>query len=399
LVEVSSVLDDIAHYVDQDEAETKHVKDLFPQFFVPLPIGFSGHVRSLQWFMSALTVVYAERLTELCASRYSTKYQAERLHFVHSVLQFFLKFFGTPFLASEALFDLVQTARKLAASGNHRAGLFLKFIDSSTEYLYFVYLDFYCFCLGSFVVSNTHSKDMYNDVFDGDNVELGPVTHVFAVEFARKILFAICEGDVAERYVSTMVSSLELSERDKTLTVSVDLVFDFLIGSYRMEEKRMADQLREQYEMDAAQYGGIVTLSQFQTLVMFSPRKVDYTFFCRMMSTLFIGSSSRAVPLQSLLEEMHRSAMLVPFVFDRIDYDILNHPNDANGLMAREMEFRAPEIDTIMNKLKKSDEATYTQISALQTKLKQVLELGRTGGVTEVANREFYTHLAAVVVD
>jgi hypothetical protein len=399
MVDVSSALDDIAHYIDQDEPETRQVKDLFPQFFVPLPIGFAGHVRSVQWLMAALTVLYGERLTQLCASRYSTKYQAERLHFVHSILQFFLKFFGTPFLASEALFDLVQTARKLAEDGNHRARMFMKFIDSSTEYLDFVCLDFYCFCLGSFVVSNTHSTSMYNDVFKGDNIQFAPVAHVFAVEFARKILFAICEGDVAERYVNTMITSLELSERDKTLTISMDLVFDFLIASYKAEERRIADQLREQYEMDAAQYGGVVTLSQFQTLVMFSPRKVDYTFFCRMMSSVFIGSSTTVVPLQSLIEEMHRSAMLVPFVFDRIDYDILSYPNDANGLIAMEMEFRTPEIDIIMGKLKKIDETACAQISTLQEKLKQVLQLGRTGGLTEVANREFYTHLAAVVID
>jgi hypothetical protein len=34
-------------------------------------------------------------------------------------------------------------------------------------------------------------------------------------------------------------------------------------------------------------------------------------------------------------------------------------------------------------------------MTTLQTKPRQVLELDRTGGLTEVANREFYTHLAA----
>jgi hypothetical protein len=127
-------------------------------------------------------------------------------------------------------------------------------------------------------------------MFEGDDVKFAPVTHVFA----RKILFAIFEGDAAKRYLTRMITSLELSERDKMLTVSMDLVFDFLIASYKMEERRMADQLRERYEMDAAQYGGIVVSSQFQTLVMFSPRKADSTVFCGTSRVIWVLDSQMA---------------------------------------------------------------------------------------------------------
>jgi hypothetical protein len=400
-VEIAAGLDVVAHCMDHQLEEAPGTRDLFPHFFGPLPLRFSGHVRSMQWMFAALTVLYAERLTGLCASRYSGKFPPDRLHFVRLIHGYFLKFFGMPMQASEALFDLVQTARTFAAAGNPRAELFLKFLDASTEYLDSVVLDFYCFCLGSFMVSNTQSSQMFEDAFDEETqtCTLAQVSHNFAVELSRKILFAICEGEVAERYVDLMISTLGLSERDKETKIGVDIVFAYLVETFKSEEKRIGDTLREQYEMDAAQYGGIMTLAQFQTLVMFSPRKADSRVFCEMMTSAFMKSGSRTIPISGLLEEMHKAAMLVPFVFDRIEYDVTKRPSDANGFLVAELAYRQMEIENTLYRVKKLDESAYGTLMTLKTKLEQLLESTRTGPITEVANREFYCHLVAISVD
>jgi hypothetical protein len=397
LVEIEAGLDVLGHAIKHELEEEVGTRELYPQFFGPLPARFAGHIRSHEWMMAALTVVYAERLTELCANRYSGDFPLDRCHFVGAIHGYFLKIFGTPVRASESLFDLVQTARAAAASGNPRAALFLKFIDCSTDYLDSVHLDFYCFCLGSFRVSSTQSSQMFEDVFNEETqtYELAHVSHHFAVDLARKILFAICEGEIAERYIDLMISALTLSEKDTEAQVGIDIVLEYLVELFRSEEKRMGEQLREQYEMDAMQYGGVVTLAQFQTLVLFSPRKVDNRLFTTMMASAFRRSTSRSIPIRSLLEEMHRSAMLVPFVFDRIDYDVVKHPDDANGVLIAELEFRRAEIDTLMFRLKKVDDTAFDTVLAVKNKLVQLLDSKRTGIMTEVANREFYGHFIA----
>ena len=256
-----------------------------------------------------------------------------------------------------------------------------------------MYLDFYCFCIGSLRVSNTFYHDLFTDTFDGDQVNLASISHSFAVEVSRKIMFAICEGDIAEEYVQELAKTLNLNESDKETQVSVDLIFDNLLEMYKREEKRITDQLREDYDMDAAQYGGTITLSQFQTLSMFSPRKIDYRRFTEMMMETLLRSPSPTVTFARGIDEMHKCAMLVPFSFDRIDYEITSNPTDFFGFIRSELKYQEPFIAALLERIKKSDEALYNNISTTKSKLEQVMEAKKTGFFAEVAHRELYEKL------
>ena len=393
LPEVSSVLDDVAHNIAQDKTPSEGVRDLFPHVFKTLPIGFEGHMRTTEWVLTALTMLYGSRLTELCSKRYAFRFPEDRLHFVYSIIRHFTRLFGVPFKAVEAFFDLLQSAKSLAAAGNRRCALFLKFIDAGTEYYDSVYLDFYCFCIGSLRVSNTFYHDLFTDTFENDQENLASISHSFAVEVSRKIMFAICEGDIAEEYVQELAKTLNLNESDKETQVSVDLIFDNLLEMYKREEKRITDQLREDYDMDAAQYGGVMTLSQFQTLSMFSPRKIDYRRFTEMMMETLLRSPSTTVTFARGIDEMHKCAMLVPFSFDRIDYEITSNPTDFFNFIRSELKYQEPFISALLERIKKSDEALYNNISTTKSKLEQVMEAKKTGFFAEVAHRELYEKL------
>lgn len=395
LPELCSVLDDMAHYIAQDETPAEGVRGLYPHIFKPLPIGFEGHMRTPEWVFSALTMLYGSRLTELCVRRYSDRYPDDRLHFVHSIVRHFTRLFGLPFKAVEAFFDLLQTARSMAASGDRRCALFLKFIDGGSEFYDSVYLDFYCFCLGSMRVSNAFAHDLFTDTFTDDAVALASVSHAFAIEVSRKIMFAICEGDVAEQYVQEIAKSLNLVESDKDTQVSVDLLFDHLLDAYKREEERITNQLREDYGMDAAQYGGVMTLTQFQILSMFSPRKIEYRRYTEMMMETLLRSSRTTVTFPTGIDEMHRCAMLVPFSFDRIDYDITGHPTDFFGFIKSELKYQEPYIAALLERVRKSDESMFNNISTTKSKLEQVIEAKKTGFFAEVAHRELYEKLYA----
>ena len=387
------MLDDVAHNIAQDNTPSEGVRDLFPHVFKTLPIGFEGHMRTTEWVLTALTMLYGSRLTELCSKRYAFRFPEDRLHFVYSIIRHFTRLFGVPFKAVEAFFDLLQSAKSLAAAGNRRCALFLKFIDAGTEYYDSVYLDFYCFCIGSLRVSNTFYHDLFTDTFENDQENLASISHSFAVEVSRKIMFAICEGDIAEEYVQELAKTLNLNESDKETQVSVDLIFDNLLEMYKREEKRITDQLREDYDMDAAQYGGVMTLSQFQTLSMFSPRKIDYRRFTEMMMETLLRSPSTTVTFARGIDEMHKCAMLVPFSFDRIDYEITSNPTDFFNFIRSELKYQEPFISALLERIKKSDEALYNNISTTKSKLEQVMEAKKTGFFAEVAHRELYEKL------
>ena len=400
MIQISAPLDDIAHFIDKDREPPKLIRELYPHLIKSLPISHSGHMRTTNWLMSALTYFYAYRLTDLCDKRYAYQYPTDRLHFVNSIYSLFLRSFGTPYQASEVFFDLILTSRKLSEKeDNQRAKIFLKFIDCGDEYLDSVYLDFYCFLIGTYLSSITEKVPMFPDVFTEEKTSIAQISHLSAVEFSKKVFYAICEGDIAEDYISKMIEKFDLKPKDQDIKISLDLIIDFMIDSYKLEEKRVAEQLREQYEMDAAQYGGIVTLGQFQTLAMFSPRKINNREYTEMMSETFLRSSNKTISFNALIDELHKRAMLVPFIYDRIDYSIDAHPTDMIGFMKNEYLFHKDDYETKLDKISKSDDNLYQNLLDIKSKFEQVLELNRTGLFTEIAQREYYEKFSTVNIE
>lgn len=400
MIQISAPLDDIAHFIDKDREPPKLIRELYPHLIKSLPISHSGHMRTTNWLMSALTYFYAYRLTDLCDKRYAYQYPTDRLHFVNSIYSLFLRSFGTPYQASEVFFDLILTSRKLSEKeDNQRAKIFLKFIDCGDEYLDSVYLDFYCFLIGTYLSSITEKVPMFPDVFTEEKTSIAQISHMSAVEFSKKVFYAICEGDIAEDYISKMIEKFDLKPRDQDLKISLDLIIDFMIDSYKLEEKRVAEQLREQYEMDAAQYGGIVTLAQFQTLAMFSPRKINNREYTEMMCETLLRSSNKTISFNALIDELHKRAMLVPFIYDRIDYSIDAHPIDMIGFMKNEYLFHKDDYETKLDKISKSDDNLYQNLLDIKSKFEQVLELNRTGLFTEIAQREYYEKFSTVNIE
>ena len=397
MIQISTPLDDIAHFIDQDREPSKLIRELYPQLLRSLPISHSGNIRTTEWLMSAITYFYAYRLTDLCENRYAYDYPSDRLHFVNSIFSLFFRSFGTLYQTSEVFFDLILTSRELfEKENNQRAAIFLKFIDYSNEYLDSIYLDFYCFLIGTYLSSMTEKVSMFPDVFNEEETILAQITHSSAIEFGKKAFYAICEGDIAEKYISQMIEKFQLNANDQNLKISLDKIFEFMIDSYKQEENNVIEQLREQYEMDAAQYGGIVTLAQFQTLSMFSPRKIDIRAYTEMMRETFLRSPNKAISFNSLIDELHKRAMLVPFVFDRIDYNIDNHPIDMIGFMKNEYLFHKNDYEIKLEKISKNDDNLYQNLLDIKSKFEQVLELNRTGLFTEITQREFYEKFSTV---
>lgn len=385
---VTMTLDDLAHYVDQDRASSKNTRDYFPHIFHRLRIGFQGKIRTVEWAMSFLTFFYGQRITDLCKNRFSLKYQYDRLYLADEIYELFLRVFGKPLKASEAFYDMLQTMRSLAST-NQRAALFLKFLDASNEYCDSIYLDFYLFCVSTYFITNPEARDLYPDVFTEEEAQVGQMPCSLALEGTKKILYSICENDIADKNLDEMKKKFNItnSPEDK---VSIDLLLDFIFDLYKSEEEKQAEQLREQYEMDAAQYGGIVTLGQFQTLVMFSSKKLDYKVYTEMMKNTFIRSQTKTISFNTLMAEMHKYSMLVPFVFDRIDYDLEDHPRDYFNFIENEYKFNLPNIEIIMEKIRKSDDNLFKSLQTVKAKFEQVIDTKRTGFFTEVAQREFY---------
>lgn len=402
MTQIISPLDDIAHFLDKDidSEESFSIRNTFPQFFKSLPITHSGHVRSLQWFTSVLTYFYGFRLTDLCERRYPFPYPTNRLHFANSIYAIFLRTFGTPYQASEVLFDLFLTAKTLAEKqDNLRAKMFLRFIDFSNEYYDSIYLDFYCYCVGSCMSSIPEATTMFPDAFNEEVQEMAQIKHLTAIDISKKIFFAISDGDLADTYAQDLIEKYELQPTDPDRRISYDLILEYMVDIYKKEEERVEEQLFEHYEMDAAQYDGIVTLAQFQTLSMFSPRKIDYRAYTEMMRNTFIHSSRNTITFKELIEELHRYNLLVPFVFDRIDYVLDNHPSDSLTFMKNELLFHDNEYEMKLEKLQKTDEAQYQSLKGLRTKFEQVIDTNRTGLFTEIAQREFYEKFSSLHIE
>ena len=393
-------LDDISRFVDNDNTPTNATRELFPSLLHELSSIRTPRIRKLNWVITAMTYFYATRLNDICKEQQPLEWTSNRQHFANAIYEQLLIIFGSPSEASETFFDLVESARYYVEKENNvRCRMFLQFLDVIQPYRDCVYLDFYCFCLGSFLVTNTAQNTLFYDIYDEEKPpEYGMVSASLAIDLAKKVLYTVSEGNVADGFIRNMKEELKIGD-DLEMKVSSDKVLDFLMGAFAQEEVRMTDQLREQYEMDAAQYGGIVTLGQFQTLAMFSAKKLDQRGYTEMMRDTMIRTSSKTISFQALIDTMHRNGMLVPVSFERIDYSYDEHLEDVFGFMREEYAFHQKEIENKLEDAKKNDENLFQQLSAARSKFEQVLEAKRTGLFTEVAQRELYEKLRSIQND
>lgn len=389
MVDLSSCLDDIRRYVDNDKIPSRNTRDLYPSIYREASDEYIPKVRSIEWLMSALTYFYAQRLIKLCQNRYSLEYAENTQHFALSIFEQLVVFFGNPVDASQTFLDIVETARNLASSGNNRSKMFLHFVDVD-EYFDSVILDFYCFCLGSFVVSNTSNNSIFPD--DLESLKFFPLQKSFSIELARKVLFSISDDDVAEQYLADYAEFIQDSGEE----VCGDELLEFLMDIYCKEEKSSSEKYREQFDMDAAQYGGIASLGQFTTLAQFSTRKVDNRVFTEMYRECLMKTVSPFVSFDGFVESMHRRAMLVTFNFDRIDYNIDGHLDDIFGFMKAEYQCHLEDLNSRLEKLIKVDEEQYKQLNAAKSKFEQVVETKRSGFFTEVTQRDLYERIRAL---
>ena len=106
--------------------------------------------------------------------------------------------------------------------------MFLQFIDVIQPYRDCVYLDFYCFCLGSFLVTNTAQNTLFYDVYDEEKPpEYGMVTGSLAIDLAKKVLYTVSEGNVADGFIRNLKEELKIGD-DLNVKVSTDKVLDYL---------------------------------------------------------------------------------------------------------------------------------------------------------------------------
>lgn len=399
LFDTIGALDDISRIADQDRQPSMHTRELFPSILYDLPPIRAPKVRSLKWMMAALSHFYSLRLTNLCSKSPNTKWTPNRQHFAEDIYHQLISLFGSPHEATETFFDLVETAKQNANNGNRRCRLFLQFIDAQAPYRDSIYLDFYCFCLGNFLITNTQQTLLFQDNFeDPSNPILSPVSGSICIDLAKKILYSISEGATTEGYLNNMKEELKIEESDD-FTISEDVLLDYLVNCFATEENRMMEQLREQYDMDAAQYGGIVTLGQFQTLAMFSSKKLDNRGYLEMMRETLQKTLSKKISFQDLVEAMHRHSMLVPISFERVDYDCENHLDDIFVFMKEEYKFHMPELEAKLERARKTDDSLFKQLNAAKSKFEQVVESKRSGLFTEDAQRELYEKLRSTSLE
>ncbi|OHT16477.1 hypothetical protein TRFO_02756 [Tritrichomonas foetus] len=400
MYDISMTLDDIAHLVDQERTPSKSTRDLFPSIFNVLPTNHAGKVRKLEWALSCMTYIYSLRLARLSERRIPFEYSYDRTHFIDSIYEQFLAIFGLPQLATETLFDLIETVRGLKNTGNVRCRLFLQFLDAESPYLDSTYLDFYCFCIGSFLVSNTSTNVLFPDVIDEDTTQFSPLPAHLACDLANKVLYSISDADTADKYLKEMKEKLQIDlENSPNAIICADDVLDFLIDTYKKEEERVSEQLHEQFDMDAAQYGGIATFSQFQTLSMFSARKLDHRMYSGMMREIMQKTSNKTMSFTTFIKGMHEYSLLVPFNYDRVNYNTDLHLDDTFNFMKQEFQFHMPEISLLLDRTRKSDDSLFKQLNAAKAKFEQVVETKRTGYFTEVAQRELYELIKSINID
>ena len=399
LIEATIVLEDISNLIDHEKLPPRSIRDISPSIFRELPSNYLPKIRSLKWTMSALTYFYSLHLSGLSSRQQPTTYSTNRLYFINFIFEHLISMYGTVTEAAETFFDLIETCRTLSNSGNIRCKLFLQFTDVIQPFLDSIVLDFYCYCLGSILASLTSYNTIFHDNFEDDNIELSPLKCSIAFELAKKVLFSVCEGESAENHLNKLKNELNINENDNINIISEDLILEFLINAFLIEESRSKEQIREQFEMDAAQYGGVITVGQFQTLTMFSSRKVDSKVYIEMMRDSLMKTSSKSISFENLIDSMHKNSLLVPISFDRIDYNIEDHLEDLFSFMKNEFNYRLPEILNKLEKAHKTDESLFKQLTAAKSKFEQVVETKRAGFFTEVAQRELYEKLKEIDLD
>ena len=87
---------------------------------------------------------------------------------------------------------------------------------------------------------------------------------------------------------------------------------------------------------------------------------------------------------------MHEHTLLVPFQFDRIEYDLGNAETDMLDYRKQDFSFHYPSTQKLMEKTRKTNEDAFKDLSAATSKFEQVINNNRTGYFAEVAQREFY---------
>lgn len=391
LSDCSSALDDIIRYLNNDLPQLKQTRELFPSLFKDVSIGYTPRQRSLKWVYDAITFSYAHRLKELSSKKAVFDWAPSRQHFANSIYYQFLVMYGNAVVAAETFYDLVESARCYAEKGHVRCKTFLQFIDVIQPYRDCIYLDFYCFCLGSFLQSNISQNSIFFDEFsDSETLErLSSVSYAVSLDLVKKVLYNIAEQSSVDNFMSNIKEQLKIEDVGSSV-VSYDDLFEYMMTVFAEEERRMMEQLREQYEMDAAQYGGIITLGQFQTLAMFSSKKLDQRIYTDMMREILMRTKSRVVSFQAFVDTMHRYSMLVPFTFERIEYDFDDHPDDILEFMKEEYSFNLPELKAELEKSRKNDENLFKQLVAAKARFEQVMYTKKIGSHAEVAQRELY---------
>ncbi|MBR6907610.1 hypothetical protein IKN40_03790, partial [bacterium] len=105
------------------------------------------------------------RVTSLVHRRFPYPYQENRTHFTQKIQSQLYNFTGVPELMVKTFYDLIESVRYYASLGSKRCKMFLQFLDIEEPYLDSIDLDFYCFCLGSFSISNTSAISIFPDVY------------------------------------------------------------------------------------------------------------------------------------------------------------------------------------------------------------------------------------------
>ncbi|KAH0792290.1 axonemal dynein light chain domain-containing protein 1-like [Histomonas meleagridis] len=383
--------DDIVRFIDQESKPTKAIKGMFPAFFGNLSSSFVGQEMSTEWATNALTYIYSHRIIKLCSSTTPLRHSPDRHHFLSFIYNLFLTIYNTPEIASKTLFNLILTSRTLSATGNLRFTLFLRFINAEQPYLDAVNLDFYCFCLASFSSSNPNSNQLFWDDFSQDSPLFSPVNQELANTFVKKVLNLICYDEIAQKYCEEIIGGIEFKEET---VISVDQLLNSLLDVFSDEENRNKEQIHENYEMDTAQYGGIVTFGQFQTLSMFLSSRFDQKYFVQIMRETLTNSSSKFVSFNAFINAMHINSMLVPFSFEKIGYNQSLHSEDLLGFIKQELILHEKEFNDCVERAKNADQLLSKKMRDAITRLKQLIEAKRAGYSIEAAHREIYELIA-----
>ena len=163
-----------------------------------------------------------------------------------------------------------------------------------------------------------------------------------------------------------------------------------LLTFFSEEEARVAKFLRVEYDLDAAEWGGIWSMSQFEMLATFNaalkPREVARRYRESLMDV-----QGGAIGFPAFLDGMHRAGLLVPISWDRF-------------------EWTTECISAFLNAQLKSDARTLEQLyTARKTRAELCNEMrltaqrvaesaasGKAGALAEAVLREYWTAFKAL---